>query len=1479
MVFRGRWSILFQGIGISSSWLQAHAKAQDKPPIWTPFDSFNHLAHFYEERVMAVQENGIPIENVKDRPNGQPTGHVSRRSKKPPRSWSGFLFSNAARYVLPPMLIDSTDSSRLTIWYALYMTIFRCPSDPNRLSESSPQVCKPYLNAKSYAQPYVQPYYETYAEPYLEKARPYYDQLNTRVVSPVTTVTTRNYAKYAAPRVDAARSYSQQQWEKAVLPQLLLAQQRASQLYDMNLAPHVSKVSEAASPYYSSAKDTAEGVHKNHILPAVDYSKPLVANAYDTSQDFIFNTAYPTVRGGWTKTIIFVDGTLWPFLKGLYSDNVRPQLVMISERISKYQESRKLQAVMDEAEPSTDATSTISTASAPTETATDTGIEDLFSWDDESSSASATPRPSASKQPKREPEWATEESIKEDLEKWQKKFGVAADKGTDDLREHVAEVVFGLVSSDIDGVGRRLANALEKTSELEIQNVKSKIKDVVASVEDDASADDTKQAEDEVVKAIRASGLEIKERAKKVREWAQKFEKEVNQRTATASASTLEVLDGIRDLGLQEIGMRWAWMEGVTYKHWAKYHELKKKFDSWRHQVKSVATEHPAANDAKATARQILEESMALTEDVAKELIKLREVAKWKIRARDATDDFEPRAMPAAAISAASSLVSEIQATGSSIAGETQGTAESMASEVSDAINNARSSPSSVVAGTHTGSLESAASHASMSAEDMASGASPVVAGTSTGSIESAMSHASSETGSAESILSDASSVADEGASSASSVILGTTGTIEKVMSASSGAAEDASSSAGSVVDSLTSSSADPLYTSAASSKVWGGAMAQEVKGQIPILDDVFDNSEESAYSEKMQSIVNEAGDRYADVTSAVSEAIFGTQQNTAESMTSVAQEQYSSALAAASKALYGEPQGTPTAAVESLAQQASSMYSEALKVAGGHYEDAKSIASQQVSGTPKPVHEQMFSSIESAYAGAQVAASSRLDAALKAASAVSKSTIPTQGPLESISSVASVRLQEALSIASAEYSSVKTAVGATPTAAYQPYYKQAQRSYYEAIGFAHEQYSDFLGAASRAVAPTPTPEPAYKSLLNAASSSFAQATEAAASLLESSSSSGGSVVDSIQAQYDAAISAASSSLSEASYSASTALYGAPSGSFESVSSVASQNWADLVSKASEQVYGTSRYFYEDYASQAGDYSAQVTDYAGSQYSAVEAYVAELINGKEPDFTESVRSRLQSAYYTGLADIPSAASSYASEAYDSASSVVSTLFTTPPEISNILEAVTEQLNAAVHAASVQARGTPAGYVDQASSAMADSYSSASSVASEALFRTQAGYAEQASLSIADAMSNAQKSVSVAICGSSTGSIESATSAVGDTMASASSIVAENAAAAGSAVDAAVSQASSMGETVRAKVSEGLFGPEQGAMESAQGRIAEAVESARSAIAAMASDAVDAGSNVVGSISSSVDEAASAMSSTVSSATKYLKDEL
>ena len=103
--------------------------------------------------------------------------------------------------------------------------------------------------------------------------------------------------------------------------------------------------------------------------------------------------------------------------------------------------------------------------------------------------------------------------------------------------------------------------------------------------------------------------------------------------------------------------------------------------------------------------------------------------------------------------------------------------------------------------------------------------------------------------------------------------------------------------------------------------------MAQKVGQQKPILDDIVD--EDSSYSEKVQSIVDQAGDRYAEITKAVSEALSqpAKTQGTVESVSSVADEKYSSALVAASSALYGTQQGT----AESITSVAAEKYSEAV--------------------------------------------------------------------------------------------------------------------------------------------------------------------------------------------------------------------------------------------------------------------------------------------------------------------------------------------------------------------------------------------------------------------------------------------------------------------------------------------------------------------------------------------------------------------
>lgn len=1526
----------------------------------------------------------------------------------------------------------------MTIWYALLTIVFRCPATPNALTDSSPHACKSYFTTKQYLQPHLQPYYDTYASPYVDTARPYVDLVNTRVVRPASVVARFNYNKYAAPQIQTAKAYGQSQWDKSVVPQLHQAQKQATAFYDANLAPYIDQLINFLAPYYTTAKDSVVHSHQQYLLPSLEHSKPYLDQAYSSSQEFIVKTAYPLARHAWSEAVIFLDGTFWPLLKGLYIDNVRPQLVMINERIAKYQQSRKIKAAIDQV----DGSSTAMPTTTPPAVATATGVLDdvyaLFETEEEDGLTDVESEQASStvQQPARPPlETANEERIAEDLISWQKKVAVAADKASEDLKERADNIISSLVKSDLDGLGRGLANALDKTIVNEIENVKSRIKSVIASLPDEASADNIRKAAEDILGTIRASGLEIKDRAKKVREWQQLFERGLIQRLSAASSSTLEVLDGIKDLGLQEVGLRWAWMEGVTYKHWEKYHAVRVQLDEWRQEVSSVALAHPDAEQALLTARQILEESMAVTEDAAKELIRLKSVAQWKLKARDATDDFETHVVPAEAQSAASSLAAELQGAETKIID----TAGSFLSQATDAGVDALSSASSVVGGSSTGTAESVASEVSEFAQDILASASSIIS-----------------LPSSDSLLSEASVTSDTVSSSASSAILGTSsGSIQSlssnVVETGSSLIEDISAAVGSsatsvgttadshaddisstfnILPSLASESIEGVLESRPSveahiSSIFPGAMAQEVKGSHPILDDIFDD-DGPTFSEQLQQVVNDAGDSYAEVTRAVSEAMYGTQQGAVESVTSVASEQYSRALEAASSALYGTPQGTGESIIsaasdayeravgaassvifgtsapvtDSILQQASSLYSDAITRAQEQYSAAKSVASLRISGTPKPIHEQMFSSIESAYSGAQDLASSRLKAAQTAAGdqysllgqAVSNA-LPTQNPLDSVTNLASSALKDSLAAASSQYSKAKAAVGPTTAPTHQRYLQDARKNYYAAVGLAHEQYTDFVAVASTAIYGEPqpvlssvssaasvaaygTPRPAYESLIDAAASQYSVASSAAsvslesfrssinqaanpaqslldnaqvayssaldvassslssassaasvaiygtpapvyqsaldaassryavassaaaanlAALLESASSAIGveetspaqSVLDNISSRYNAAIAAATSSLDAATSSVSVAIYGTQTGTVQSIASVASQNWEDLVAKASQRVYGSSKPFYEQYAAQAEEYSAQVTDFAHDQYIGIQSLVSELIVGREPEFTESALSRLSSAYYTGYhREFASSASSYASEAYvsvsslgSSISSVASTYFTPPPEIPSILDSVTDQLNAAVDAASVQFYGTSKGMIEQASSAVADSYSSASSALSEGIYGTQVGYAEAAQSSFADVAQSAQAAISIAIYGTSTGTIESATSAAADTYASVSSAFAENMAAAGSAANDFADTAASLAEMVKSQVSEVVYGPEQSAFESAQSKIFEAVESARHAIAAMASSVGETGSDATEALGSSIEEVASVISSSVSSVTSYVKDEL
>lgn len=258
----------------------------------------------------------------------------------------------------------------------------------------------------------------------------------------------------------------------------------------------------------------------------------------------------------------------------------------------------------------------------------------------------STSTPQASAQPTLTPtEQAQQvrEKIDSDLERWQGKFVIAADKGIEDLEERIVEIVSALVASSANSHGQSLSTALQSVSAEQLSSIKQRINELADSMPEEDAPEIEKSTSDLLIREIRTSAISVRDRAHALREWSISFEDELVRRVTAAINSTLDVLDSIRDLGLQEIGMRWAWMDGVTYKDWAKYHVLKTQLEEWRNEIRNVGMNHKSVSGARAVASDILDQGMHEAEQAAKELVRLKDVGIWKIAAREVSDNFQTR--------------------------------------------------------------------------------------------------------------------------------------------------------------------------------------------------------------------------------------------------------------------------------------------------------------------------------------------------------------------------------------------------------------------------------------------------------------------------------------------------------------------------------------------------------------------------------------------------------------------------------------------------------------------------------------------------------------------------------------------------------------------------------------------------------------------------------------------------------------------
>ncbi|KAJ5730340.1 uncharacterized protein N7483_004848 [Penicillium malachiteum] len=1078
---------------------------------------------------------------------------------------------------------------RLAIWYMLLTPFLRCPSNLSDLDGTSPRVCEPYLIVRSHVDPYVTPYYDTYAAPYVDQARPYVEVLNKNVYMPTSKLAQAGYKKYGAPALGQAQAYGAAQWRAQVTPRIQVAQGKIHQLYLAEVDPYVQQGVAVVSPYYKQVNNAMFTVYWDHLVPFYTRSQPFIGKTYSTSQDILTTHVMPGAHYTWSSVVYFANSSLWPHVTGLYSEQVEPQLVKIGQRLATYREGKRLRAVVEEVENSSE---------QPESSTSSTTIESSYASSTITTSStievpSATPTLTSAEQAQQD-----RERIDSDLTRWQAKFAAAADSAIEDLEERLEDIVGALVSSSANGHGLSLSTALESVATKQVDMIKDRINELVESLPEEDVPEDEENAREQLVTDIRASAISVRDRAHALREWSLSFDVELFRRVSAAVNSTLDVLDGIQDLGLQEIGMRWAWMDGVTYKDWANYRAVKAQLHNWRDEIYRVGVNHKSIAEAKAVVNGILDHGMEVAQETAIELVAESE----SIDSDHAESDAEPENAFSAASSAADQdhfgdgnffisdeSVSSEDGIDVQTEAEDDGDHESMSE---DAIEDDTPFPTQSVWG-------------GVAAAEANTYQAPILDDDEQDSIHSLGSKAeyvySDAYSQASAAFADSASNAKVLYEIAKSQILGQAaessapshaGILSSIESAYSGAvkyATDEFESKIAAIKATPTTTAGPLaqISSIASSRLSEGLSAA---------------SEKLAHIQPIPSQTSSAG---------LQPFVLDAQRRYYEAV-GLAHDHYTAFVSTASQAVYGTPTPTsPPLGLQALVEEAGSQYAHASSLASANLAAAVASASSMASSADDGV-QGLVDDASSRYHAALSAASASLSLASKSVSSALYGTTP--GPLESLSSQASENWESLVSKASEQ-------IYGTPA----PYLEQLQSRLpqFEAVQDVVSElligkepsFTESIMSKLRVAYETPYPAAALPS----ASSYVSETFESASSVADTYASSIPSLEDVMQDandQLNAAVEAAADAYASASAHVSSAVHGKESGYVD----VAKEHIQEIQSKASAAIYG-----------------------------------------EEPGAVESATSRLAAAVedaQSQLADLASSAGSIASEAVGTAASHV-----------------------------------------------------------------------------------------------------------------------------------------------------------------------------------------------------------------------------
>lgn len=230
--------------------------------------------------------------------------------------------------------------------------------------------------------------------------------------------------------------------------------------------------------------------------------------------------------------------------------------------------------------------------------------------------------------------------IDEDLASWAGKFKDSQAQTIDDMNVGINKISTEAKDKKALYVEKEIA-ALEKLVDVEFKNIKKATIKITSGLGPESGVEEKQAALDSLFATTRDAGINIRDKAQEQRLESQKYLASTYDDVAEAADSFLETFDSMLDLSMQELGMKWAWMDHVSYKAWARYHEMKDGFEDLKRVIITAAQSNRELIDITRWVENDWEGKVTdIAKDAAEELQRLKRVSKKKIELADSSDDF-----------------------------------------------------------------------------------------------------------------------------------------------------------------------------------------------------------------------------------------------------------------------------------------------------------------------------------------------------------------------------------------------------------------------------------------------------------------------------------------------------------------------------------------------------------------------------------------------------------------------------------------------------------------------------------------------------------------------------------------------------------------------------------------------------------------------------------------------------------------------